>query len=76
MHGPNTIGRLMMIRLRNSAGALDLADFRERFSLISGRPMLTFLVERLKRCALIDRCILATTTLKMMISQSWVTLLV
>ena len=30
---------------------------------LAGRPMLAFLVERLKRCALVDRCILATTEL-------------
>ena len=30
---------------------------------LSGRPMLTFLVERLRRCPSIDRCILATTEL-------------
>ena len=30
---------------------------------LAGRPMLTFLVERLKRCDLIDRFILATTEL-------------
>ena len=28
---------------------------------LAGRPMLAFLVERLKRCAAVDRCILATT---------------
>ena len=30
---------------------------------LAGRPMLAFLVERLKRCASVDRCILATTEL-------------
>ncbi len=30
---------------------------------LAGRPMLTFLVERLKSCASVDRCILATTDL-------------
>ena len=30
---------------------------------LAGRPMLAFLVERLKRCASVDRCILATTDL-------------
>jgi len=30
---------------------------------LAGRPMLAFLVERLQRCALVDRCILATTGL-------------
>jgi glutamate-1-semialdehyde 2,1-aminomutase len=30
---------------------------------LSGRPMLAFLVERLMRCASVDRCILATTEL-------------
>ena len=30
---------------------------------LAGRPMLAFLVERLKRCAAVDRCILATTEL-------------
>jgi glutamate-1-semialdehyde 2,1-aminomutase len=30
---------------------------------LAGRPMLAFLVERLKRCSLVDRCILATTEL-------------
>ena len=31
---------------------------------LSGRPMLAFLVERLKRCSSVDRVILATTDLK------------
>ncbi|MBM5800120.1 MAG: aminotransferase class III-fold pyridoxal phosphate-dependent enzyme [Cyanobacteria bacterium K_DeepCast_35m_m2_023] len=30
---------------------------------LAGRPMMAFLVERLKRCNLVDRCILATTEL-------------
>ena len=30
---------------------------------LAGRPMLAFLVERLKRCPSVDRCILATTEL-------------
>ena len=31
---------------------------------LAGRPMLAFLVERLNRCARVDRCILATTELE------------